>query len=246
MSEDDSTKFQGKKLDDRPKRVFDLKTFEKVSFSIIFLFIIFGVGLSHYDIKIFNDWYVREDGLIEWLTVVALLFGCFVSIYRARLLRPFRGLAFQVSLFILAGLFFFGAGEEISWGQRLFDWKSPAFFAHNNSQGETNLHNLVVGGVKLNKLIFGLLLGISIVFYFLILPFLYRTKEGVQKIIDTMAIPIPRWFHVVAYVSLAILAEFIAGHKKGEILEFGGCWIFVLMFLEPLNRKIYSRLTIER
>lgn len=245
----DTKEFQGKvpkNIEEGPKGLFELKTLEKISFIIVFLFIIVGVGLSHYDLKKYNDWYVREDGLIEWLTVVALLLGCFVSIYRARILRPFRGLTFQLCLFFLAGLFFFGAGEEISWGQRIFEWKSPAFFAFNNSQGETNLHNLVVGGVKLNKLIFGLLLGIGVVFYFLILPFLYRKKEGVQRIIDAMAIPIPRWFHVIAYVTLAILAEFIAGHKKGEILEFGGCWIFFLMFMEPFNRRIYSRFTLER
>lgn len=225
---------------------FDLKKFEIVGFVLVFLFIIAGVIISHVDLKLYNDWYVKEDGLIEWLTVVALLFGCFVSIYRARLLRPFRGVWFQICLFILGGLFFFGAGEEISWGQRIFEWKSPAFFALQNSQGETNFHNLVVGGIKLNKLIFGLLLGIGVVFYFIILPFLYRKKERVQKFINASAVPIPKWFHVVAYLSLALLAELIAGHKKGEILEFGGCWIFVLMFLEPYNRKIYSRLTFNR
>ncbi|MCL2451890.1 hypothetical protein FWD20_03435 [Candidatus Saccharibacteria bacterium] len=34
------------------------------------------------------------------------------------------------------------AGEEISWGQRIFGWSTPEFFLENNSQRETNFHNL--------------------------------------------------------------------------------------------------------
>ena len=34
------------------------------------------------------------------------------------------------------------AGEELSWGQRIFQWETGEFFIENNAQGETNLHNL--------------------------------------------------------------------------------------------------------
>jgi hypothetical protein len=37
----------------------------------------------------------------------------------------------------------FIAGEEISWGQWLFHWETPAAMAAVNLQQETNLHNLV-------------------------------------------------------------------------------------------------------
>ena len=47
--------------------------------------------------------------------------------------------AFYVG-FALAALFV--AFEEISWGQHLFRWQSPAWFAERNAQRETNLHNL--------------------------------------------------------------------------------------------------------
>lgn len=42
----------------------------------------------------------------------------------------------------LALLFFFAAGEEISWGQRVFGWATPEQLAELNRQGETNFHNL--------------------------------------------------------------------------------------------------------
>jgi hypothetical protein len=36
----------------------------------------------------------------------------------------------------------FIAGEEISWGQRLFGWVTPAELEAVNNQGESNLHNV--------------------------------------------------------------------------------------------------------
>ncbi|MCF8058570.1 MAG: hypothetical protein K9K67_04685, partial [Bacteriovoracaceae bacterium] len=205
---------------------------------------------SRTDLTYFEGSYVREDGPLEWLTVVALLMGSILCIYRARILRPFRQRKFIFGLYILAAVFFFGLGEEISWGQRIFqswfDFKVPPFFIEYNSQQEMNFHNLRFGGVKINKLIFGTFLGIGIVFYFLILPFVYKKKESVKKFIDSWALPLPRLYHILAYVSLAVIAELILGGKKGEILEFGGSWIVLLMIFEPFNREIFSRKSFER
>lgn len=44
----------------------------------------------------------------------------------------------------LALFFFFIAGEEISWGQRIFNIATPESLAEANAQQETNLHNLVI------------------------------------------------------------------------------------------------------
>jgi hypothetical protein len=46
------------------------------------------------------------------------------------------------------------AGEELSWGQRIFGWSTPDFFIENNAQHETNLHNLYTQ-VFQNVLYFG-------------------------------------------------------------------------------------------
>ncbi len=219
---------------------------EKVSLLIVFCFVTLGVVMSRVDLIWYEGFYVREDGLIEWLTVAALFTSCITCFYRAKILSSFRPPLFILCL-IMGGLVcLFGLGEEISWGQRLFDWKSPEFFLTNNSQGETNLHNLVVGGKKINKIVFGTLLGIGVVFYFLILPVLYRKIEKVKELVNSFALPIPKWGHVAAYLLLALACEFIAGGKKGEILEFGGCWIFTLMLLSPLNTTVFSRKSLER
>lgn len=223
-----------------------IKIHEKISFTIIFVLVFLGIALSHYDLVLFEGLYAREDGPLEWLSVLALLFGATICFMRAKALTPFRKPLFIICTLVLGSLFIFGAGEEISWGQRILGVKSPDFFMTHNSQMETNFHNLIIGGKKINKIIFGTLLGIIIGFYFLILPFLYRGVPKVKKIVDAMGVPLPKNFHIILYVLLAISAEFVAGGKKGEILEFGGCWIFVLMVLNPFNREIFSRVSHER
>jgi hypothetical protein len=44
----------------------------------------------------------------------------------------------------LALLYFFGAGEEISWGQRIFHIQEPAELAKENVQHELNIHDLAI------------------------------------------------------------------------------------------------------
>ncbi len=43
---------------------------------------------------------------------------------------------------LLAIILFLMAGEELSWGQRIFNWKTPDLIATYNIQKETNFHNL--------------------------------------------------------------------------------------------------------
>lgn len=226
------------------------KLLERIAFIFVFTLCLLGIYYSRTDLAFFEGSYVREDGPLEWLTVVALTMGSFLCFYRARILAPFRHRKFILGLYLLSAMFFFGLAEEISWGQRIwqawFDFKVPDFFVKYNSQQEMNFHNLRFGGMKINKIIFGTGLGIGIVFYFLILPYLYRKKEAIKNLVDSWALPLPRLYHILAYVSLAIIAEFIAGGKKGEILEFGGSWIVLLMIFEPYNREIFSRKSFER
>ena len=93
----------------------------------------------------------REDGFFEDLTAVcffaaSLIFA--VLFWRSRgsggndffLFRTRRNTWF----ILLSLLFFFGGGEEISWGQRIFGWKTPETFEKENIQRETNIHNLKI------------------------------------------------------------------------------------------------------
>lgn len=84
-----------------------------------------------------------EDGLVEWLQVAALVAAGVIFMLVAsrgwRLGRRFEPVA-QALIGIGALVV---AGEEISWGQRIFGWATPQLFDSINYQGETNLHNTI-------------------------------------------------------------------------------------------------------
>ena len=137
------------------KNIIPEKNMERIVFLIVFSIAGLGVYFSQTDLRFYEDTWVREDGLVEYLTVLALFIGVIVNLYRAKILKPFRGQTFIMFTYFMAFVFFFGFGEEISWGQRIIqkftDFQIPDFFRKYNDQGEMNLHNLKFGDTKINK-----------------------------------------------------------------------------------------------
>jgi hypothetical protein len=92
---------------------------------------------------------VPEDHFFELLGASSLFITSLLFLYgfgaaRKFLDRTWISLIKQLIYLGLALLFFFGAGEEISWGQRMFGFKTPEPLAQVNKQDELNLHNLSV------------------------------------------------------------------------------------------------------
>ncbi|HLE10271.1 MAG: hypothetical protein A2504_04775 [Bdellovibrionales bacterium RIFOXYD12_FULL_39_22] len=231
-----------------------MKRTEKIILSLIFSVIIVGVLIALFEKlhlfsslllidgkkSFFKKIYTREDGLVEWLQFAGLVAGALLCFYRFLILRGKRSLLFLLCTFVLGGMFFFVAGEEISWGQRIFDVKSSIFFAKNNTQGETNLHNLKLGGIRLNKLIFGLGATLVFAFYLLGLPQLYKKKRWLAEWIDRLACPIPRKEHLISFVAILILYYLTLSSKRGELLEVGGYWVLFLITYNPFNAHIFD------
>ena len=82
-----------------------------------------------------------ERGIIENLTALLLVIGIVIGfrIQMSKVPLPFPALRVWIALLML-GCFYF-AGEELSWGQHLIGWETPAGWKDVNDQGETNLHN---------------------------------------------------------------------------------------------------------
>lgn len=218
-----------------------LNKIESILFTFIFSFLLIGFALAHLDLLLYEGSFVREDGPVEWLTVLALMLGAITCFVRCFKLKKQRSLIFLLALFGLGCLFIFGAGEEISWGQRIFGINSPHFFIEHNSQQELNVHNLILSGVKINKLFFGTLLGIAVATYLLILPFMYKKGMFINDWVNKLAIPVPRYRHTIAYALLFFICEMIPSGKSGEMLEFGGCFIFVLILWFPQNKQLFTK-----
>lgn len=224
-----------------PDMLKNLTLFEKIALSYAFVFTMIGFVWSYIDHDSFKAYYVMEDGFTEWSTVVTLLIGIFVCFRRVWLLKNQRPMLFLFMTSLLGLFFFFGAGEEISWGQRIFEVESSEFFTQNNAQGEMNLHNLVVNDTKLNKVIFGRGIGILLFLYLLVLIPLYKRKEGVKRFMDKFAVPIAQNYQVAAYILLLIVVQVLmASSKKGEMLEFAGSIIFLLNVAYPYNKSNFE------
>lgn len=219
----------------------NLTLFEKLALMYASVFTLIGFIWSYWDHDSFKANFVVEDGFTEWSTVVFLTIGFVICFRRVWLLKDQRPKSFLVMTTLLGLFFFFGAGEEISWGQRLFDLESAEFFTEHNAQGEMNLHNLVVNDTKINKLVFGKGIGILLFLYLAVLIPLYRRKAAVKRFLDKFAVPIAQNYQIAAYIILLVLVQVLmASSKKGEMLEFAGSIIFLLNVVYPYNKSLFE------
>lgn len=84
---------------------------------------------------------VYEDGWFENIGAIGLgVAGVFFGLACWRSRKAGEPRLKQLALLVLAAVFVFGAGEEISWGQRIFGWE--AVDETVNRQAETTVHNL--------------------------------------------------------------------------------------------------------
>lgn len=208
----------------------------------LFLIVIFGLGIyyANTDLLYFDEVYTVEDGFVESGSAIFLFAASMLLLYRFFKLFKHKELFWKVGVLGLALVFFFGAGEEISWGQRIFNVESSQYFLENNAQGETNLHNLVVEDTKINKLIFSQLLTVVLVIYLIITPFLYRKFEWIKNLANKFAVPIVQWHHTISFLVGTVLLLFISSNRKWEIYEMAFSVIFLLIFIKPFNKEIYE------
>ncbi|MFQ5529206.1 MAG: hypothetical protein ACE5FP_02565 [Gemmatimonadota bacterium] len=182
----------------------------------------------------------REDGPIEWLAVVGYVLIGGLWLHRAVSLRSHRPALF-VSLAMLYGLVFLSfAAEEISWGQRIFAFESGEFFERHNDQRETNLHNLVLDGTSVNRVLSKVAALVGVI-YALVLPVVYESNIRLRKWIDRLAIPVPRLRQVVAILLVGLLVALTPSRRNHELTESALPFIVLLVFLYPRNEALFRR-----
>jgi len=217
---------------------------EKIVLSYVGLIGLLGMIIAIANPLYFDKSYAVEDGVIEWLQFFGLATIAAVFWYRVFTLARSAHWSGRLILLLTALFFTLISGEEISWGQRLFNIAAPEFFLEHNRQVETNLHNLTWNGINFNKLIFGKGLALLLLLYGAVLTPLYRRQPYAW--VDRALLPIPRLYQLIAMLVIVCSVEgvvkiFSDVARRGELTEFAGIFMVLLIVLYPFNAKIYRR-----
>jgi len=143
---------------------------------------LFFIDVNAYEV------FAKEDGVAENLSFVfyaasglIILMAAYKNSY-----QQVRGI-----LPVLLGLFFIVvAGEEISWGQRLFGFDTPESMAEGNTQGEFNFHNLSVIDKNDSFLNQHTLLNVFVLLNGVVFPVLYYFFLEFRSLVSHFKFPI--------------------------------------------------------
>lgn len=148
---------------------------------------------------------MQEDGWAEWATFLVFALAAAVGLRHARSAALGR-----LERFAIVGLSVFAifvAGEEISWGQRLFGYRPAQLFLAHNFQQEANLHNLLKDVLDTRFVVAAIALG-----YGVLLPFL--TFLALLPRALSPALALTPYFAAVAFLELSYPYEL-----SGELAE---------------------------
>lgn len=218
-----------------------LRQFDKALMGMIVVVLVATVAIYLWDEVYFWETYAAEDNLVEYGTAIFLFVASLVLAGNARALRN-RGLRFAAALTVFyALLFFFAAGEEVSWGQRIFGWETGETFREINKQQETNLHNLIVptpwGDFHLAKTLFGPFLTTILLLYLAVLPLLYPRSDRIRRLANRFAVPVPGNRHAFFAIAASLVIASIDVSRKWEVYELVFSLLAVSIFLLPQNRE---------
>ncbi|SEL41671.1 hypothetical protein SAMN05443999_105144 [Roseovarius azorensis] len=189
----------------------------------------------------FASGFAIEDGPVEYGTAILLFVSALVLGWHMLVMVRAGRLGAGCLLGLYALLFVFGAGEEISWGQRILDIKTPEYFVERNLQQEITIHNLVVGGKQLTKTLFGSVLTVAILLYLVVLPLLYPRVRAIASLADRLMVPLPGKRHLVVALVASLMMMAIDLQRKWEVYELIFSLLTLSIFLAPGNAHRFSR-----
>ncbi len=212
-----------------------LHPIDRILMALIVVVLVATVVIYAWDTDFFVFSFAAEDGVAEYGTAFALLAASFILLRNALAIKG-RATKLAVGLtFFYALLFFFGAGEEISWGQRIFGWETSEAMKEINRQDETTIHNIEIGGVALTKHLFGPVLTLTILLYLLVLPLLYPRIGIIKRLADRFAVPVPGLRHAAFALIASVIIATIDVERKWEVYELIFGLLVMSIFLFPQN-----------
>jgi len=126
--------------------------------------ILFGIDQN------FDDMIFDEDGPIENASAIAYFISFIFSLAIAKFFKE-RAIFFALFLILALGFLLIGL-EEISWGQRIFNFETPDWFPEN-FQAEINIHNREV--LRNSDLVVFLIMNVIGSFTWFVLPKIHNS-----------------------------------------------------------------------
>lgn len=213
-----------------------------------YIFLITATILASYSV-----YFVFDDQTIEQLKGENSFFelgtALFFTLSGFLFLGSFRknGNIFLLLLFLLMIL---GAGEELSWGQHLFNYNTPSQIKSANVQGEFNIHNIQMFNTDnfnhskktgLKRLLeINFLFRIFITIFGVILPLLVYHIKFFRKLSFQLKLPVPPIaigiFFFLSWIGLRLLLKYLPLGKHddyyftaSEIFEFLTSFVFFMI-----------------
>lgn len=178
--------------------------------------------------------FVAEDRFFEYLGALAFFISSGFFLYAYVLKRRNTNnipipIIKQLAFLTLALVFFFGAGEEISWGQRIFGFTTPESLIENNVQGETTIHNLELFEGSERLVTIDRLFEIFWFSFTIVIPIVYWLSESGRRFFDQF-LPVPHWSIGALFLLNYLWAKFLR-------LTFFRSYSYY-MFIPSVNPKI--------
>jgi hypothetical protein len=165
------------------------------------------------------DLFVQEDHIYETVGslgffITAVLFV--IALRKSRIPEnkqdnpPLK----QLSYLVLAIIFVIGAGEEISWGQRIFGFETPESLKEFNVQDEVSLHNLTAfQGEDASLMKVERLFTIFAFTFTLLIPLVANFSRPAAHFLNRV-MPVPHWS-----LGLLFLANFMVAKIAKMLLR---------------------------
>jgi hypothetical protein len=201
--------------------------------SLVAVFGSYAIFLAITNVEAYRS-LIREDRLVEsgsaiwwFLAAAILLFGV------VKRLARHRTVDFHLLFYVLLVLFFIVCGgEEISWGQRLFNLETFEIFKKFNIQGENNLHD--IGSIS----IFANFFFVVTLIFFLIIPILTKRYAQLKSYLNYYSFPIPnRW--VVFVFLICLFVWLVVGIRFGT-LGFHPFSIYPAKYYTQMDDEIFE------
>jgi hypothetical protein len=158
-------------------------------------FAVFAAWLRFYN-PAHMAFFCQEDGFVEYSQAFLYLgaAGIFAFIATRKGFRNVWYLGYAL-------LFFALFGEEVSWGQRIFNLLTPAELDAINVQHETNLHN--IEGLHRHVRMIGFFICLTICYA---IPLTDRYLAGLQRLYRVLKMPIfPMWTAALPTIGFAFM-----------------------------------------